>query len=149
METPSTQPQPPLLARFHLLGLKAGVVYCIVSIVTLPFVGAVWLGELPVLALIQIPKLPLAGWMREHIVMDAIKLLGFSKGSFSPDLITARPYGLGLAYSIPIIVVSLSLLIPGCSSSRHRRWALIFFAALMVDFVFTYIFASRRSLTLY
>lgn len=145
----SSKVQPQLLARFHLLGLKAGVVYCIVSVVTLPFVGDVWFGEVPLLAFIQIPKLPLAGWMREHIVMDAIKLLGLSKGSFSPDFITARPFGLGLAYSIPIIVVSLSLLIPGCSSSRHRRWALIFFTALMADCVFTHIFASTRSLTLY
>jgi len=144
----------PRLAKFssgwwHLLGLKAGLVWCVASIVTLPFVGAVWLGEIPLLALIQIPKITVAGWLRQHVVMEVIKMLGYSKGSFSPDYVMARPYGLALTYSIPLIVVSLSLLIPGCSSGRHRRLALIFFAALMVDGAFTYIFADRRALSLY
>jgi hypothetical protein len=143
------RPHLTLLARWHLLGLKAGIAYCLVSILTLPMVIKVWFGEVPVLAVIQMPKLLIASWMRQHIVMEAIKSLGLSKGSFSPDFIMARPFGLGLAYSVPIILVSLSLLIPACATRIHRQWALIFFVTLMVDYVFTYIFAARRSLTLY
>jgi hypothetical protein len=150
MDTPSpTQTPPTLVARLHLIGLKAGIAYCAVSIATIPFAGAIWIGELPLLAVIQLPKITVAGWLRQHVVMEAIKSLGFSKGSFSPDYIMARPFGLGLAYSIPIIIVSLSLLIPACSSWRHRRLALVFFACLMVDCLFTYLFANRRSLSLY
>jgi hypothetical protein len=128
--------------------LKWGIAYCLLSIVTLPFVGSVWLGEIPPLALIQLPKIGVASWLRQHVVMEVIKMLGYSKGS-SPDYVMARPYGLGLAYSIPLILVSLSLLLPGCSSGRHRRLTLIFFAALMVDGVATYVFADRRSFSLY
>ncbi len=150
METSSpTETPPTLVARFHLAGLKAGIAYCVVSILTIPFVGAIWLGELPVLALIQLPKITVAGWLRQHVVMEAIKSLGFSKGSFSPDYAMARPFGLALAYSIPIVLVSLSLLIPGCASWRHRRLALIFFGALMVDCLFVHLFADRRSLSMY
>lgn len=131
------------------MGLKVGIAYCIASILTLPFMSAVWFGEIPLLALIQIPKISVAGWLRQEVVMEAIKTLGYSKGSFPPDYIMARPYGLGLAYSIPLILVSLSLLIPACSSWRHRRLAMIFFAVMIMDGFCTYIFADRRSFSLY
>lgn len=131
------------------MGLKIGIAYCIISILTLPLMNVVWLGEIPLLAVIQIPKIAVASWLRQDVVMEVIKILGWSKGSFSPDYIMARPYGLGLAYSIPLILVSLSLLLPGCSSGRHRRLTLIFFAALLVDGVFTCVFTDRRSLSLY
>jgi hypothetical protein len=134
---------------WHLVVLKVGIAYSLLSIVTLPLVGSVWLGEIPLLASIQVPKLFVADWFRSDVVMRAIKVLGFSKGSFSPDYIMARPYGLGLAYSVPLILVSLSLLIPACASRRHRRLALIFFAVLIVDGFCTYFFARQRSLTLY
>jgi hypothetical protein len=91
---------------------------CIISILTLPLMNVVWLGEIPLLALIQLPKIAVASWLREHVVMEVIKILGWSKGSFSPDYMTARPYGLGLAYSIPLIFGPLNLLLPGCSSGR-------------------------------
>ncbi len=149
MNTPANPEGKFSLGRWHRLALKGGLAYCVVSIVTLPFIGSVWLGEIPLLALIQLPKIGVASWLREHVVMEVIKMLGWSKGSFSPDYAMARPYGLGLAYSIPLMLVSLSLLPPGCSSGRHRRLTLIFFAALLVDGVFTYVFTDRRSFSLY
>lgn len=145
----STTEASPWLARVHLLALKAGLGYGVASMVTLPFVNAIWLGELPVLAVIQIPKLLLAGWLRVQLVMPAIKAFGYSKGSFSPDYLMARPYGLGLAYSIPLMLVALSLLIPACASRRHWRLALLFFAVLLADGLATYLLADRRSLSLY
>lgn len=144
-----TSPQAYSHGWWHIVLLKAGIAYCLLSIITLPWVGSVWLGEIPLLALIQVPKLFVADWFRSDVVMGAIKVFGFSKGSFSPDYIMARPYGLGLACSIPLILVSLSLLLPACSSSRHRRLALIFFAVLIVDGMSTCVFADRRSLSLY
>jgi hypothetical protein len=145
-------PTPPpafSVSWWQLTVLKIGMAYCIISIPTLPLMNALWWGEIPLLALIQLPKVAVASWLREHVVMEMIKMLGWSKGSFSPDYIMARPYGLGLTYSIPLILVSLSLLLPGCTAGQHRRWTLIFFAALLVDGVFTYFFASRRSFSLY
>jgi hypothetical protein len=145
----STPPHAFSVSWWHLVGLKIGIAYCIISILMLPLMNALWLGEIPILALIQLPKVAVASWLREHVVMEMIKMLGWSKGSFSPDYIMARPYGLGLAYSIPLILVSLSLLLPGCSAGRHRRLTLILFAALLVDGVFTYFFTNRRSFSLY
>src|SRR4029078_5978016 len=79
--------------------------YCALSCLTLPFIGRVWLGELPVLAVIQLPKIALADWLRTHVVMEAITFLDFSRGSCSPDYILARPYALAIAYLIPMAVI--------------------------------------------
>jgi hypothetical protein len=144
-----TQPCAFSVSWWHLVGLKIGIAYCIISILTLPLMNVVWLGEIPLLALIQLPKIAVASWLRQDVVMEVIKILGWSKGSFSPDYIMARPYGLGLAYSFPLIIGSLSLLLPGCSLGRHRRLMLIFFTVLLLDGVFTYVFTDRRSLSLY
>jgi hypothetical protein len=146
---PATQSTTPLVARLQERLVKVGIGYCIVSIITLPLANLVWIGELPLLAVVQVPKLAVTGWLRKHVVMEAIKAMGLSKGSFSPDYIMARPFGLGLAYSIPIILVSLSLLLPGCASSSHRRLAIIFIAALLIDGLVTYFLADRHSLSMY
>src|SRR4028119_924563 len=71
--------------------------YFVASILTLPFLDALWLGEVPVLALVQVPKTAFAGWLRTDVVMPAIVALGQSRGSFSPDYLLARPYALALA----------------------------------------------------
>ncbi|MEN6365628.1 MAG: hypothetical protein ABFC88_02305 [Thermoguttaceae bacterium] len=73
--------------------------------VTIPFINAWWLGELPVLAVIQLPKIVFAGWLRTEVVMKAIQLLELSHGSSSPDYSMARPYGLALAYLLPLGIV--------------------------------------------
>src|SRR6185503_21078749 len=78
-------------------GLWVFIGYCGLSCLTLPFIGKFWLGELPVLATLQLPKIAVAGWLRTHVVMEAIQWLGLSKGSFSPDYILARPYALAIA----------------------------------------------------
>ena len=61
--------------------------YFLISALTLPFIGKVWFGEIPVLGLIQLPKVAVAKFFRKEVVMDLIRLLGFSSGSFSPDYI--------------------------------------------------------------
>ena len=139
--------------RFAARGLEGKVIfaftaYAVVSTVTLPFAGSLWLGELPLLALIQLPKLWPAGWLRTHVIMAAMKSLGYSTGSFSPDYIAARPYALALVYAAAIAVV---LIVRGCAS-RGQIPSRIMFAALLalgIDFGFTLVFASGRNLTLY
>lgn len=123
--------------------------YFIVSMVTLPFINTVWLGEVPLLALIQVPKITLAGWLRKQVVMEAIKLLGLSSGSFSPDYIMARPYGLGLAYMVPICVVAASIPWQSKLARRHWRLAFIFLATAVADYFLTLVVADSRSLTIY
>lgn len=124
--------------------------YCIVSTLTLPLIGQVWLGDLPLLAIVQLPKIQVAGWLRTEVVMEAIKLIGVSKGAFSPDYIMARPYALAIAYLIPMLVVA------GVSWPRFRSYhpkgllvVIGFFMTAVIDYMFTLLFAAGRVLTIY
>ena len=123
---------------------------CALSCLTLPFIGRVWLGEFPVLTVIQVPKIAVAGWLRTHVVMEAITFLGFSRGSFSPDYILARPYALALAYLIPMAFIGVASL----RRFRFRDERLGFVAVVLlvmgvIDYVCTLIFADGRFLTIY
>jgi hypothetical protein len=121
--------------------------YFVVSTLTLPFLNAFWIGELPVLALIQLPKIELAVWFRNEVI-EAMQWLGLSRGSRSPDLIFVRPYGLALAY-----VATLGPLI-GFAWLRgrlreHRRGLFILLAAATIDFIATLALGQGRYLTIY
>jgi len=61
--------------------MKAALIYCAVSLATLPFMNAVWLGELPLLAVPQVPKVELANWLRSDVLIPAAGQLGLSRGS--------------------------------------------------------------------
>jgi len=123
--------------------------YCTLSCLTLPFVGLFWLGELPVLALVQLPKIAVAGWLRTQVVMKAIMFLGFSRGSFSPDFILARPYALAITYLIPMIIIGfIGLRNFRPIDARRSFVTLAFLLAATADYVFT-IFADGRVLTIY
>lgn len=124
--------------------------YCVFSTLTLPFISSLWLGELPLLAFIQVPKVSVAGWLRTEVVMEAIRILGLSKGSFSPDYSMARPYALAITYLIPmaiIAVISWHSLRP--VHQKRGLAVLVFFIAAAIDYVFTLIFAQGQSLTIY
>jgi hypothetical protein len=124
--------------------------YCVISSFTLPFINSIWLGELPLLALIQLPKLIVAGWLRKDVVMEAIHVLGLSKGSFSPDFVLARPYALAIAYLVPLILIAVISWWKYRSLSPRRRPVLAgLFVAAAIDFVVTLIFADGRYLTIY
>lgn len=124
--------------------------WCALSCLTLPFIGRVWLGQVPILAVIQLPKIAIAGWLRTHVVMETITFLGFSRGSFSPDYILARPCALALAYLIPLAFIGVVSL----RRFRFRDEQLGFLAVALpvmavIDYVCTLIFADGRSLTIY
>ncbi len=106
--------------------------YFVVSLVTLPFIDSLWISELPVLALVQVPKTTLAEWMLSGVVLPAIRAMGMSRGSPSPDLMLARPYAMALAYLVVLVLVSLFWV----ALSRARRythwllWAMLLLAAI-------------------
>lgn len=113
--------------------LKAACVYLALSIVTQRFINSWWLGEIPVLAIFQFPKLKYAYWLRVNAVMPLIDALGLSSGSFSPDYMMARPYALLLTYAIAGLVV-LGVLALSRSSASHRRWAIVLALLAIVDY---------------
>ncbi|HYE32053.1 MAG TPA: hypothetical protein VEH27_11530 [Methylomirabilota bacterium] len=125
------------------------IAYFVVCMATLPLVRHVWIGELPLLALVQLPKLQLAQWFRKSVVMPLLKPLGLSVGSFSPDYSFAGPYGLALAYLLVVGVVLLWLRQWSAWEKRERRTARILAAVALLDFLATLLFSSQRTLTLY
>jgi hypothetical protein len=127
--------------------LWLGVGYYLLSLLTIPFVGRVWWGELPVLAVFQFPKLAIAGWLRTHVVMEALPWLGLSRGSFSPDYLLAGPYALAMVYLLPMIVAAA---VGFRGVDKRRRLATVaFLIAAVADYAFILLFASGRFITIY
>jgi hypothetical protein len=133
-----------------MMPIKILMAYCLVSIATLPFLNWLWLGELPVLAVVQAPKLGPATIARKQIVMPLIGMLGLSKGSFSPDYIMARPYGLLLVYLVPAGII-IGYAIGSVEARRTKRGMLILaMVILCADYVCTMIFgAGPPGITIY
>jgi hypothetical protein len=125
--------------------------YWALSCLAIPFVGRLWLGEIPVLAIIQMPMIVAAQWLRIHVVMEIIKFLGCSRGSFSPDYILARPYALALAYLLTVVII--------CgigryfrfhfTDERHRFVIAAFLVTAIADYLFILIFAAGPGFTIY
>src|SRR4051812_42745333 len=69
----------------RLLVILAG--YYVVAALTLPFAGAVWIGELPVLAVLQLPKLLVAELIRKPLAAQYAKEEPPKHRSFSPHYI--------------------------------------------------------------
>jgi hypothetical protein len=96
-----------------------------------------------------VPKLEFAEWLRSGVVMRAVKELGYSRGSFSPDYATARPYALAVAYLVPLalLVVSVGL---RTRFARPFGWrGALLLAAAAVDFVVAIVYATQRSFSLH
>ena len=134
----------------YVVLLRIFVAYFVISILTLPLLDAWWIGELPVLALVQLPKISLANWIRTELVMAAVRKLGLSRGSFSPDFSMARPYALAIVYSVPVgILLAVIRVRRTRLAPKNRRWRWAVLIAAVIDFAFTLFFASGHSLTIY
>jgi hypothetical protein len=129
--------------------LQSACVYLGLSIVTLPFLDAVWLGELPVLAIGQVPKIDLAHWLRGFIIRHVMWPLGWSRGSASPDLIAASPYALALAYVLPIGMLLAAVAWRTRMPKPHRYWACALVILAAIDYWMIRTFASGPGLTIY
>ncbi len=139
----------PTEGEFWRIALKLLIAYCVVSTLTIPFAGLVWLGEVPLLALVQLPKVGLADWLRSGPVMGTIKSLGLSSGSFSPDYLMARPYALAVVYLIPLIGLAVVLRLREGRTGSLRPMTLVLAGVAVLDYVLTLVFGSWRSFTIY
>jgi hypothetical protein len=137
-------------ARYPVcLGLLLGTIaYCAISLQTLPFLNSFWLGELPVFAVWQGPKVKFANWMLAHAVQPVIVLLGLSR-SASPDHILGRPYGMALAYLVPAALITLLVTIRTRLEHPHGILLGLMLGLAALDFVMTMLFANGRFLTIY
>ncbi|KAA5543222.1 hypothetical protein FYK55_13175 [Roseiconus nitratireducens] len=79
-------------------------IYYVTSIVTLPFADDVWIGELPVFAIVQWPK----AWLNSTIQGFFISLLpslGLDSGSASPDRILTSSWALTATVVLPPLLM--------------------------------------------
>ena len=123
--------------------------YFVISIVTIPSVNSIWIGDLPVLAVIQTPKTTPANSIRYYYAAGLAKKLNISKGSFSPDYEFARPFALIIVYAFPLLALMLSyaLFIKDKKGSGKYILVLLFFSVL--DYFYTLYFSHTPSLTIY
>lgn len=139
-------------AQWSTLTLQVITGYFVASILTLPVLDSLWLGEIPLLALIHIPKTAIAHWLRTDVVMPIVSAAGWSRGSFSPDYIMARPYALAIAYVMLLGFVFVAL---GVGRRVMRspgvpwRWVGITLIAAAVDFAAMLWLAGGPGLTIY
>lgn len=130
---------------------RALLTYGVISSLSLPFLARVWWGEVPLLALIQLPKTELAHWIRTHVVMHMLQEFGISSGSFSPDFLRARIGALAITYLIPLLPLSLMMIVQAWKSEKcgRGRWLGILLIVAVIDFFATLFLTDGPSLTLY
>jgi hypothetical protein len=121
------------------------IVYYLISIVTLPALNAIWVGEMPLLAVIQLPKVETAKFLRTHVVMPLIQDLGLSRGSYSPDLTLASPFAMAFVCLVPMLLLLVYVLCQRDFFRRHIRLVAAVAVLAMVDFGWTLMFASSRN----
>jgi hypothetical protein len=129
--------------------LKLAVGYFVLSAATLAFLDRFWLGEFPVLALVQLPKVALAKWCQHELVMKGMQIAGLSKGSVSPDLIASRPWGLLLAYVFAVVPIFAVVWFRTRMAQPYGRVAMMLAVAAVIDFVVTLLLAGGPGLTIY
>ena len=122
-------------------------VYYIISAVTLPFANKVWIGEIPVFGLIQLPKAFVKSVIHD-VILHAVHRLGYSAGSASPDYGMTHPWAMSSMTAIPAILLITTLL---CLKSGRTRvlYLIAVIACATIDAVVTLWFDAASSLKLY
>lgn len=135
--------------KASIRAMRVLVLYGAASIFTLPMLDWFWIGELPVLALVQLPKTMLASAARYFAVTQLMGPLGVSQGSFSPDWSLARPYALAFAYIVPLVWLLTAVGIRTRFRPPCRAWACVLLVVATIDFALTLALAGGPGLSIY
>lgn len=138
--------------RHRHSGFFAAIVWCCISYyaassLTLPFANSVWLGELPVLALVQLPK----SWAHDkvqNLIMAYMRSHGLSSGSPSPDMIRSSPWAFAVVFCVPAIVV-LTMAAVSRNLRQSRTLIVLFLLLAVIDAAVTIWFERTSSLSLF
>lgn len=131
------------------LMLKLPIGYFVISSLTLPFLDRVWLGEIALLAVIQLPKVILARWCQDELVIRGMHWAGLSRGSPSPDSIASRPWGLLLAYVLALAPVFACVWFRTGTQPSYRRLAWILAGLAVIDYFLTLLLAGGPGFSIY
>lgn len=121
--------------------------YYFLSAVTLPFASKAWVGEVPILGILQLPKSFLK-FVLHDVLLLAVHQFGWSKGSASPDYGMIHPWAMVLMLAVPALLLSGTILY--CRSGKTRAFLLISVLAFaFLDALVTLWFETSSSLKLY
>jgi len=122
-------------------------IYYAISALTLPFADDVWFGEVPPLAIIQLPKSFLKSVVHD-VLMSCVSALGLSRGSFSPDFIATHGWAMGIMTTAPaLLLVAVFLFMPRVLHRRKLIAAILICAS--IDTIVTLWFDSVSNFKLY
>lgn len=121
--------------------------YYVCSSLTLPWSNQFWFGEIPILAIFQLPKAILKSLMQTQL-LSLLHQLGWTYGSASPDYAATHRWALGIAIIAPAVITTVLF----CWSSRHKSpWPAIgyLWGFAMWDAAVTFWFDHSASLKLF
>lgn len=124
-------------------------IYLVLSISTIPFIDSIWIGELPILAVIQLPKIIPANIIRHCYAVRLAKTLAVSKGSFSPDYTAARPYALLIIYLVPLLIPAVCYAVFIKDKKQAGKYVLFLLLFSVLDFLCVLHFSDTPGLTIY
>lgn len=121
--------------------------YYLLSALTLPFVNKIWLGEIPLLALFQLPKSVLKSVVHPPL-LSAMGFLGLSYGSASPDYGATHGWAMAIMVTLPALLIVGLLLMPRQLLQR-RILVVVILVCAGIDAVVTLWFDSVSHFKLY
>tara|TARA_R100000789_G_C3005279_1_gene149884 strand:+ start:408 stop:893 length:486 start_codon:yes stop_codon:yes gene_type:complete len=127
--------------------IGSACVFYILSAITLPFANKVWIGEIPILGLLQLPKAFLKSVIHDALLI-AVQQFGWSAGSQSPDYIMTHLWAMIIMTVGPALILLITLLYFG----TERRWVLPLIALIScatIDAVVTLGFDAWSNLKLF
>lgn len=143
-----SQPDPnPAQRRWVTIATGITCLYYGLSSLTLPLANYLWLGEVPVLALIQLPKSFLKSII-QAILLRGVHAFGLSQGSPSPDSIATHGWALLLASLFPaLVLIGFFLSLP--RGPKRRILVSLVLILAIVDGLVTGWFDSHSRLKLF
>ncbi len=127
-----------------LVAMKSMTAYFLLSCATLPFLDSLWLGELPVFTVLQVPKVDWAIWLLNVILRKVMWPIGLSISE-----ITARPYVLALTYLLPVGLLCAIVWRRTRMAAPYRFWASTVVVAAIFDFVMMRVYGGGPHVSIY
>ena len=133
--------------RWPVIVAACACVYYGISAMTLPFTNAVWFGEIPPLAIFQIPKSFIKSVIQD-VLLYAVNVLGLSHGSASPDYIATHGWAMVIMAAAPALLLVAVFAFLRHDRMRNRLIAVVLIFA-SIDAIVIIWFDSSSSLKLY
>lgn len=129
---------------------KVLCIYFGLGILTLPFLNSLWYGDLPLLAILHLPVLIPAKFIRRQMTLMALKLKIKPLFSFSPAWRFFGPYALLIVLLIPLAISALGFIKNRKNTKYSNKYFYLLLLLSIIYFLcFIFEFCNSSGLTLY